>query len=137
MNRLMIRGAAAALLGGAVLATAPAAMASDAQFPGSAGKLTMWEDDSYKGHVESRASYDTNFSNDAFDDQLSSFVNKTGNWWILYEDNTYGGAKVCVKPHSHDANIGGDTKYEDDISSVKMFGTSKPSGCTDTTGTTN
>jgi hypothetical protein len=127
---------ASALLGATLLAAGPA-MASDSQFPGTAGQLTMWEDDSYSGHVESRASYDADFHNDSFNDQLSSFVNKTADWWILYEDTQYGGFKLCVRPHSHDANIGNDTTKEDDTSSVKRFGTTKPSGCGDTTGSAN
>jgi hypothetical protein len=97
----------------------------------------MYEDDSYGGHFEARESFDADFHNDSFNDQLSSFVNKTADWWILYENTQYGGYRLCVKPHSHDANIGNDTTKEDDTSSVKRFGTSKPAGCDDTTGTAN
>lgn len=121
----------------AVAITPAPANASDAQFPGTSGQLNMWEDDNYNGHCEGRSSYDTNFSNDSFNDQLSSFVNKTGNWWVLCVDDNYGGDSVCVRPHSHDGNIGNDTTYEDDITSVREFGTAKPGGCEDTTGTAN
>jgi hypothetical protein len=128
---------AAVVLAATGIALAAPAQASNSQFPGEANRLNMYEDDSYSGHFEARASYDTDFHNDSFNDQLSSFVNKTDNWWILYENINYGGYRVCVRPHSHDANIGNDTTKEDDISSVKMFGTTKPSGCDDTTGTAN
>lgn len=119
------------------------AQAAEDDYAGIDYRMNVYENDGYKGCVEVRKEYDSDFGNDychapaSFNDRLSSFVNKTGDWWVLYEDTGAGGARLCVRPHSHDGNIGNDTSYEDDISSMQRKGTSKPSGCNDTTGTSN
>ncbi|UUW87728.1 peptidase inhibitor family I36 protein [Pimelobacter simplex] len=151
-SRSRTLAAAGTLLIGATLGAVPQASAvpvtsAAAAAPGTAGYLNMWVDDNYETCAWSRLNYDSNFGNDwcgagtmhalRLDDKLSSFVNKTSDWWVLYEDKDYGGARVCVRPNSHDANIGNDTSYEDDISSVERRGTTKPANCTDTTGTAN
>ena len=129
-------------LGASFVAASPA----QAALPGVSGRLTMWANDNYKFCQQSRVSYDSNFRNDycvlagepyGFDDELSSFVNKTSSWWILFEDRDQSGARICVRPNSHDNNIGNDTGYEDDISSVEKHGSSQPANCRDVTGDRN
>ena len=111
------------------------------------GKLTLFQHDSYEGHFESRISIDTTFLNDLcncdynlgdagnFSDDASSLRNRTDDWWILFEDSSLSGPRLCVAPRANDANIGGGddpTDFEDEISSVERRGHTKPSGCADT-----
>jgi hypothetical protein len=137
--------AGSAIVVGLVLTAATPAQAA---MPGQAGRLSIWENDNYEGCGTSRVDHDSNMHYDDncgengigrydLNDRLSSFVNRTGSWWILYEDKNYNGKKICVRPNSHDNNIGNDTGYEDDISSFEKIGTSKPIGCDDVTGTAN
>ena len=137
---------AAAVACGLALAHPSAAVGADSSYPGTAARLNLWVDDNYTTCATERASYDANFANDRcgsgptsynLNDKFSSFVNKTADWWVLYENTNYGGGRLCVRPHSHDNNIGNDTAYEDDISSAEKRGTTKPTGCSDTTGTAN
>ena len=109
-----------------------------------------------KGYCLTRSSYDSDFNNDTycwdwrnerwhtgqchwadtsdFEDKISSFDNDTDNWWKFYEDRKYGGYVLCIRPRGYDADIGNNTSMEDDISSIKKFGTSKPGGCDKTIG---
>lgn len=118
--------------------------------PGPSGQLTMWQNDSYEGQQESRLSTDSNLHNDScagcdpgfggdFGDDMSSYVNKTGNWWVFYVDTNYEGFRFCVRPNSHDADLGnnGFSNLEDEISSVDKKGTSIPSGCDGVIGIAN
>ena len=130
------------VVAGASLLGAPAQSAAS-DYPGVSGRLNLWEHDGYDGCYEGRETIDTDFGNDSchapasFNDRVSSVVNKTARWWVMYEDRGSSGARVCVRPRSHDGNIGNDTDYEDDISSVERKGTSKPAGCDDVTGSSN
>lgn len=118
--------------------------------PGPAGQLTMWQNDSYEGQQESRSSYDSNLHNDScagcdpgpggnFGDDMSSYVNKTGDWWVFYVDTNYEGFRFCVRPNSHDANLGnnGFSNLEDEISSVDRKGAGQPGGCDGVIGVAN
>lgn len=111
------------------------------------GKLTLFQHDGYEGHFESRLNYDTTFLNDFcncdfymesegnFDDDASSVRNRTGDWWVLYEDRSMSGPRLCIAPRAEDANIGGGddpTDFEDEISSVERMGSKKPNNCADT-----
>lgn len=93
---------------------------------GPTGQLTLWADDNYEGHQESRSSYD-----DDFEDDASSVVNRTGDWWVLFEDDDQNGAQRCLKPRSHDGDLGSGGQLEDKVSSVKRYTTSRPSFCSD------
>lgn len=55
--------------------------------------------------------------------------NYSNRWWKLYEHRSYGGYTLCLRPYGRDNNLGNNTPVEDDISSVKKLGTSRPSGC--------
>ena len=99
---------------------------------GTAGKFNMWQHDGYQGHSLSRYSYDTDLHNDPcsdcdpgpggnFGDDMSSFVNKTRYWWMIYVDTRYGdGTRFCVRPRSHDGDLGrcekpiGQNQYQDE-----------------------
>jgi len=112
-----------------LVALAPPASA----WEGTSGKFNMWQHDGYEGHSLSRYSYDTDLHNDScsdcdpgwggnFGDDMSSFVNKTRYWWVIYVAARYGdGTKFCVRPRSHDGDLGnnGFSNLEDEISSVK------------------
>ena len=123
--------AAVALIGTA----APASAATH----GYAKKMNFYEDTSYRGHLEARASFDADFGNDkygspfvrSFNDGASSLSNRTGRYWKVFRDRNYNGPAVCIKPGSQVANL---KTYGigDWISSTKMYGTSKPSGCSKT-----
>lgn len=110
------------------------------------GKLTLFLHDNYEGHFESRLNYDTTFLNDLcwcdfgleeagnFSDDASSVRNRTDDWWILYEDSSLAGPRLCIAPRANDANIGGGndpTDFEDEISSIERIGPNKPSNCAD------
>jgi len=130
MPRIICRAALIGIVAvGSIATGSQTTFAHDAHYKGDAGKLNMWEDDSYSGQHESRYGYDSDFNNDSFNDELSSYINKTDNWWKLYEHNNYGGGNICVRPHSHDNNIGNNTTLEDDISSVDEKGPDRPLGC--------
>ncbi len=103
--------------------------------------------DNYSGFCDTRQGYDTNFGNDHWcyyngyysctdywrwgnvDDAISSVRNYSNRWWKLYEHRSYGGYTLCLRPYGRDNNLGNNTPVEDDISSVKKLGTSRPSGC--------
>lgn len=102
-------------------------------YPGTRGRLNMWQHDSYEGQNESRKEYDKSLHNDScsgcdpgpggnFGDDMSSFVNKTGKYWVIYEHSGWQvyGDFWCIRPHSHDADLGnnGFTNLEDEISSL-------------------
>lgn len=130
-----------------VVLTAPA----QAAYPGYSGQLNMWQHDGYKGQMESRVNYDSNLGNDScpgcdpgpggnFNDDMSSFVNKTKYWWIIYVDTGMHATSsahfnfFCVRPNSHDADLGnnGFSYLEDEISSVKRLsatGSTRPYPC--------
>lgn len=104
----------------------------DRSYPGVWGRLNLYEDDNYDGQHESRNEYDSDFGNDDFGDEMSSFVNKTGRWWILYKDAHYIDRKLCIRPRSHDANIGNAESggwLEDEISSASRRGRNEPTYC--------
>lgn len=134
------------------IATTPSAAASGAKV------IKVCDRDNYKEYCQTRSSYDSNFNNDKFcyhlsngaptrdvsscppairtdfEDKISSFKNYTPYWWKMYEDRDYKGYTLCVRPQGYDADLGNNTSMEDDISSIKKFGTSKPSGCDKTVG---
>lgn len=123
---------------GAVVAVAPLSPAS--AITGESGKLNLYQNQSYSGHTEARISYDNDFGNDEcdgcdpgwggdFEDDATSYVNKTGYWWVLAEHDNQGGQWVCVRPNSHDGDLSNNTTIDDEISSVERKGTSRPSGC--------
>lgn len=69
-----------------------------------------------------------------FSDDASSVRNRTDDWWILYEDSSLAGPRLCIAPRANDANIGGGndpTDFEDEISSIERIGPNKPSNCAD------
>jgi hypothetical protein len=72
---------------------------------GETGKLNLWDDTYYRDRRQSRSSYDSNFGNDGFDDKTSSVMNRTGDYWLLFEDRNYGGRALCIRPFSHVANL--------------------------------
>ena len=131
---------ALSLVAGAVLLGLTAPGASSA--PGDRGYLSMWQHDAYKGQLEERKSYDDNLHNDScpgcdtgpggnFGDDMSSFDNNTSYWWTFNVDTNYATVDddvFCVRPHSRDADLGnnGVKNLEDEISSVRREGTSKP-----------
>lgn len=116
--------------------------AAGSRTDGPTGQLTLCADDNYEGHQESRSSYDDDFGNDScagcdigpggnFEDDASSVVNRTGDWWVLFEDDDQNGAQRCLKPRSHDGDLGSGGQLEDKVSSVKRYTTSRPSFCSD------
>lgn len=142
MKKMLGAGAAAAVL--TLMSVTPAHAGSWTDGPTE--MLTLWQNDSYEGQAESRSSYDNDFGNDScsgcdigpggnFEDDASSVVNRTAYYWGLYEHDNQGGKLVCIKPRSHDANLGAD--LEDEISSVKKLTKTEPSQCTTTIGAAN
>jgi peptidase inhibitor family I36 len=132
------------LIGVSVIATlAFVFTGGPAQATGTSGKMNLYKDDNYSGCHLVVTSYVRSLGDSscgtftAFNDSLSSFANNTPNWWIFYLDINYSGTRLCVRPNSHDNNIGNDTAYEDDISSVEKVGSTQPTGCADVTGTAN
>jgi len=103
--------------------------------------IKMCADDNYGPTCYKREKYDSNFHNDDdcdlscgvydidFGDDMSSYDNNSRYWWKLYHDKNYRGYTLCVRPWGYDRNMGDSTNSEDDISSAKRFGTSRPSGC--------
>jgi hypothetical protein len=118
---------------------AQSAPADAASYPGTAGKLTLWQNDGYQGQQLSRSDYDDNLHNDAcsgcdpgpggnFGDDASSFVNKSKYWWYVYvnkQEGNSGGTSYCVRPYSHDADLGnnGYEELEDEISAMRRSST--------------
>lgn len=144
MSRTVSRFLHAFLVGLLALATVAVLVPSAHAEPGQRKRLNMWQDGSYEGHKESRLEYDTDLHNDScagcdfgpggdFGDDMSSFVNKTRSWWIIYVNKEYDTSDrngigdwpmaYCIRPRSHDADLGNnDTEggeLEDEISSVK------------------
>ena len=103
------------------------------------GKIKVCTEDYYKGSCTTRSSYDTNLGNDyvtcgwclnqTFSDSISSVDNDTDNWWKLFEDKNYRGYALCLRPRGYDNNLGNNTSMEDEISSLKKYGKTRPSGC--------
>lgn len=147
-----LRRSIASLLAVGTVAVAGLAGAAPAQ---AANDLKVCADDDGKGKCLYRSGYDSNFANDLycqrslktvqdrrdcrnpftdggvadFEDKTSSVSNRTSKWWKLYEDRGYGGYVLCLRPGGYDSNLGNNTPQEDDISSVKIQGTSQPRGC--------
>ena len=125
----------------AVAVTAMTAVGSPAHAAtvGYAGNLNLWEDSSYRGHLEHRTSYDANFGNDkygtapvhSFNDGASSISNRTSSYWKLFRDKNYQGPAVCLRPGSQVSNLK-THGIGDWISSAKKYGAGKPSGCSKT-----
>ncbi len=113
---------------------------------GPAGQLTLWQNDGYEGQAESRHNFDNDFGNDEcsgcdfgpggdFEDDASSVANRTLDWWVLAEDDDQGGTKICIRPTSHDGDLG--AQLEDEISSVERRGRTRPATCDAVIGTPN
>ncbi|MCW3011386.1 MAG: hypothetical protein JWO90_1790 [Solirubrobacterales bacterium] len=146
----LARRALTSVLTAGTVALAGLAAAGPAQ---AADSVKLCTDDGYKGKCLTRTSYDSNFYNDVyctrsnrdvakpldctwrdggasrFEDKVSSVSNRTSRWWKLYEDRSYGGYVLCLRPGGYDANLGDNTPQEDDISSVKIQGQGQPTGC--------
>ncbi|WP_217183885.1 peptidase inhibitor family I36 protein [Streptomyces sp. AC495_CC817] len=103
------------------------------------GLIKVCTQDYYKGSCTTRADHDKNLGNDyvscgwclnqTFSDSISSVDNDTDNWWKLFEDKEYRGYALCLRPRGYDNNLGNNTPMEDEISSMKKLGTTRPSGC--------
>ncbi|WP_205472914.1 peptidase inhibitor family I36 protein [Nocardioides sp. SYSU D00038] len=98
-------------------AVAPAAAKASAP-PGTAGYLTLWDDNTYRDRSYRNNQSDSTLHNNDFNDKTSSFVNKTGRWWVLYDDTGYRDRGICLRPRSHypDLNKVG---FNDKTSSVQ------------------
>ena len=107
------------------------------------GRLQMCGNDGHSGTCLYRYDYDSDLHNDYVDDcrikcgrnfgdMISSVDNDTDNYWKLYQDKKYGGYVMCLRPRGYDGNLGNNSDYgwmEDEISSVKEQGRTRPSGC--------
>lgn len=107
---LSILAAAAVAVGGACVTAGPA----DAATHGAKGRLNLYEDTGYRGHVESRLNYDSTFYNDkygvrrhSFNDAASSISNRTSSYWKLYRDTNYKGPWVCIAPGDQFSSLKG------------------------------
>lgn len=110
----------------------------------TANRLRICASDGYTPTCHERESYDTDFHNDpcdlscgiydtTFGDDASSVRNNTDSWWKLFEHKDYGGRAVCLRPRGYSANLTAE-HLEDEVSSAKRMGTSKPLGCDKTIG---
>ncbi|GGD12517.1 peptidase inhibitor family I36 protein [Nocardioides daphniae] len=110
-----------------------------AQAAGPSNRLYICASDNYTPTCLERASYDSDFHNDpcdlscgiydtTFGDDASSVSNNTGDWWKLFKDKDYKGHTVCLRPWGYSMDLT-DSALEDEISSTKRMGTSRPSGC--------
>ena len=134
---LTIVAAGAFTLAGVCVATVPA----DAATHGTNGRLNLYEDTGYAGHVESRASYDANFYNDtygvpkhSFNDAASSISNRTSSYWKLYRDTNYKGPWVCIAPGDQFSSLKGPFpdgigNHNDWISSVDKLTAAQARSC--------
>jgi hypothetical protein len=116
-----VAGIALALAVAAPVAASMQTPASDGSFPGNSGRLTFWDDSSY--HDTPYELTPGDFSRDlddiGFGDRASSFVNKTSYYFLIYRDNNYGGTPIlCVRPHSHIANMDS-IHFGDQMSSIR------------------
>lgn len=123
---------AASMAMAVVLATpAPAAAYDENDVPGPPGRITFLEHATdnfkYTGQMESRRYYDTSFKNDAFNDEASVVFNKTGRFWLLYDDTNYRDRAVCVKPHSWYLLRAAD--FNDKMSSARRMTRKRATSC--------
>lgn len=118
----------------------------------TAPHLKFCASDNYGRYCETRSSYDSNLKNDCYywlpgdpavdadcglptfdvhslNDAISSLKNNSGYWWKTFHNTNYGGYTLCIRPWGYDTDLGNNTPEEDDISSLKRMGTSRPSGC--------
>ncbi|HSX67712.1 peptidase inhibitor family I36 protein [Nocardioides sp.] len=136
----------AVVSGTSVVAGAGAAEAITAQ------RLKFCANDNYGRYCESREYYDSSLKNDCFEwlpgqtardarcefltynihsmnDEISSVKNNSAYWWKMFEHTNYGGYALCIRPWGYDTDLGNNTRMEDEISSMKRLGKTRPSGC--------
>lgn len=116
VKKLLVVAAAASLVASLSMIV-PAAGAEDGP-PGKPGYLTLWDDGAFQDTRYRNDTSDTSLHNNDFNDKASSYVNKTGRWWVLYDDTKYRDRGLCLKPHSHHPDLGR-VGFNDKTSSVQ------------------
>lgn len=86
--------------------------------PGRKGYLTLWDDNTYSDTRYRARRSDTSLHNNEFNDKASSYVNKTGRWWVLYDDTGFRDRGLCLRPWSHHPDLGR-VGFNDKTSSVQ------------------
>jgi hypothetical protein len=115
---------------------AGAAPAAPDLLPPVAGRLNLYEDVGAGGGqfvTDAGDTRDTNLHNDFYDnghsvgDETSSVWNRTSQWAVLFEDDGYGGQRLCVAPGKSHADIRLIGNFGDKISSYQLW-TTLPNG---------
>jgi hypothetical protein len=104
---------------GGVLVASPA-HAADANYPGIAGDLNLWDDTSYTDTSKAFQYGAADLHVFSFNDKASSVVNKTDNYWLLFDDTWFEDRAMCVAPHSHYSNLGS-AGFNDKTSSLAPY----------------
>jgi hypothetical protein len=110
----------------AVSVAAPA-YAADTNFPGVANALNLWDDVNYRDTQKVFTASDDELHGNGFNDKTSSVVNKTDDYWLLFDDINFRDRAMCVAPHSHYSRLA-NAGFNDKTSSVAR-GWSTPSAC--------
>lgn len=103
------------------------AHAADANYPGFAGYLNLWEDSGYLKTLAFGNVDNNDLHGIGFNDKASSVVNKMDVYWLLYDDTYFRDRAMCVRPHSHYSKLS-DAGFNDKTSSVKA-GTTSSASC--------
>jgi hypothetical protein len=127
MKRFVCAAAGFVMAAAMTLFVNGSASASDANFPGMAGYLNLWDDTGYRDTFRARQFDDPDFHTSSFNDKTSSVINKTDIYWLLYDDTFYRDRAMCVSPHSHYSRLA-DAGFNDKTSSVR-FGTTSANSC--------
>ena len=103
------------------------AQAADINFPGVANALNLWDDTDYRDTRKVFVANDDELHGNGFNDKTSAVVNKTDDYWLLFDDINYRDRAMCVAPHSHYPRLA-NAGFNDKTSSVaRMWST--PTAC--------
>ncbi len=119
------RVAAAAVVG--VLASAGLVAApAYADGPCGSNNVCMWEDHNYTGSLYVNYVPGT-IPGDAYnidgwdgDNEITSVINHTTKWVVLYANDNFTGGTACIAPNSHSSNLGVTHGFNDDAESFKL-----------------
>ena len=134
VSRLTMGAASVAVLVSGMGEAEAASVAADAAAAPVAGRLNLFEDVGAGGgrYINGAdQTRDTNLHNDTFSnghrvgDETSSVWNNTSRWAVLYEDDGYGGVRLCVAPRKHHADLShfrwAHQQFGDKVSSYQLW----------------